>query len=96
MKMTFDSYEKQLETLRKFPNVSLSDDYGITEEDIETMRAGGEKYVPFLMYLSTRPWYRLEDRTEKSFENKDALSCSEASEQIDELLYNLVELVEED
>jgi len=95
MKMTFEAYEKKLETLATLPNVSLSNDYGITADDIEMMKKDGEKYISFLMYLSTRPWYRLENRIDKEFENEDALPCDEAAELIDELLYELVELTDE-
>ena len=82
--------------MKKLPNPELSSGYGITKEDISEMEACGDKYVPFLMYLSTRPWYRLENRIDKEFDNNDALSCEEAANAIDDLLYKLVELIDED
>jgi len=95
MKMTFESYDAKIEEFKNLPNPVVSIDYGITAADIERMRNGGDKYVPYLMYLSTRPWYRLEDAQPKEFENTDALESSEAAQLIDDLLYELVELVDE-
>ncbi len=94
MTMTFDDFDSKLETYASFPDVTLSAGYGITADDIDTFKLGGEKYVPFLMYLSTRPWYRLENRVNKTFDNDEALPCDEAATLIDELLYELVELTD--
>lgn len=96
MKMTFTDYENKIEELKTLPNVSISCGYGLTEADFIDLRNGGEKFVPFLMYLSTRPWYRLEpsERVEREFENEDAIPCAKCAEMIDELLYELVELVD--
>lgn len=96
MKMTFENYDAKMEELKKLPDTAASNGYGITEADIERMKNGGDKYVPFLMYLSTRPWYRLENAEDKEFDNADALVASEAAQMIDDLLYELVELVDED
>ena len=96
MKMTFTQYDELVAKYTAFKTAPLSKDYGITKEDIILMEQGGERFVPFLIYLSTRPWYRLENREERTFKNKDALSCKDAAEAIDELLYKMVELVDED
>ncbi len=96
MRMTFANYEKKIEELKTMPNLELSGDYGITESDLERIREGGEKYVSYLMYLSTRPWYDLEVLAEKKFENDDAIPSKKAAELIDELLYELVELVDDE
>ena len=96
MKMTFTKYDELVAKYEAFPTAPLSEGYGISQEDIELMRAGGTKFVPFLIYLSTRPWYRLTNRIDREFDNKDALSCDAASKAIDELLYEMVELVDED
>lgn len=96
MKMTFADYENKIEELKMLPNVSVSVDHGLTEDDFVDLRNGGEKFIPFLMYLSTRPWYRLEssERLEREFENEDAIPCAKCAKMIDELLYELVELVD--
>ncbi len=94
MEMTFEAYESQLDTYSKYPNTTLSDGYGITADDIEEFKKGREKYVPFLIYLSTRPWYRLENRIDKEFDNDDALPCDEAANTIDDLLYDFITLVD--
>jgi len=94
MKMTFDEFDAKLEELSKVPNPKLSDGYGLTRDDIEFMR-GNEEFVTILMVLATRPWYRVESHMEREFYNEDALSAAEASELIDELLYEMVELYDE-
>ena len=96
MKMTFTQYDELVAKYEKFETAPLSKDYGLIKEDIELMENGGDRFVPFLIYLSTRPWYRLENREDRTFKNKDAMSCKEASEAIDELLYKMVELVDEE
>ena len=60
------------------------------------MKEVPEKYVPYLMYLSTRPWYNIENPENKEFDNEDAIPFDEAAQAIDELLYDLVELVDDE
>ncbi len=95
MKMTFDSYDAALEKMAKMPNTMLTAEYGITAKDIERMRKNKDKYVPFLMYLSTRDCYQ-NPSSEKSFINSDAMDAREAAEAIEGLLYDAVELYEDD
>lgn len=95
MKMSYNEYEKKIQSLQRLPNLSLSSDYGLTEKNFETIKENPEQYVPYLMYLSTRPWYRLENPEPKEFENKDAIPANNAAEMIDEILYETIELYEE-
>ncbi len=95
MRMTFDDYDAALKEMSALPDPKLSGEYGITEKDVEKMGEDPEKFVPFLMYLSTRSWYKDPAKGEDvSFLNADALSCTEASEAIENLLYDAVELYE--
>ncbi len=94
MKMTFDAYDARLKELEAMPDPKLSGEYGITKEDIDRIEADKEKFVPFLMYLSTRPWYKEPGKAGKTFANSDALDCVEASNAIENLLYDAVELYE--
>ncbi len=94
MMMTFNHYDAELKRFEGMPNTKLTADYGVTLRDMERMEEEPEKYVSFLMYLSTRPWYSGEE--EKEFLNADALSCDEATEWIQDILYDAVELYEDE
>ena len=79
---------KNIVTIEKCPKY-------FTQVDIDTM-SGNEKYASYLMYLSTRSWYCLENRKDRDFLNKDALPCDVAAEQIDNLLYDMIELIDDE
>lgn len=92
MKMTFKEYEDKIKKYESYSEPILSSEYGITLDDIETMRKGKDKYVEFLLFLQSRTYYRLENIEPKEFVNDDALECHEASRMIDDLVNELVDL----
>ena len=95
MRMTFEEYDDKIAKMKKIKNPSLTEDYGVTREDLDRIKKEPEKYIEYLLYLSTRPWYDINDKeSSKKFANSDALICTIAAEEIDEILYESLELVD--
>ena len=75
--MTFSQYDELMEKFEAMPNPIH--DYGITEEDMKRMNDDPDKYYEFVMYLSTRPWYKDKGDNTHVFINSDALKADKAA-----------------
>jgi len=95
MKITFEEYENLLKQFKALPNLK-TENYGVTQNDLDYIASCGEKYIPYLMYLTTRPYYCFDDskRQNKFFINSDALPCWDVADQVDDLLDSLIDLVD--
>jgi len=78
-KMTFDEYIELVDKLTEM-NDPIHD-YGMTQTDMERMesdlKSGSNKYVNFIIYLSTRDWYTYPGNAKHVFINTNFVSEKE-------------------
>ena len=93
LKMTFAEYDR-LE--RKFEMMANpTHNYGLTEADVIALEAEPEKFMHFAMYLLTRDWYK-NPTDEHQFDNLDAMKSRDVAFRLTTLLYDTVELYDEE
>lgn len=86
--MTYDQYEDVYSKMESLKSV-IKDNKGLTEADLERLKADPEKYMAMIIYFLTRDF-----SDDEQFSNEDALPGSEVKAELNRLIKENVEFVE--
>lgn len=86
--MTYDQYEDVYSKMESLKSV-IKDNKGLTEADLERLKADPEKYMAMIIYILARDF-----SDDERFSNEDALPGSEIKAELNRLIKENVEFVE--